>query len=85
MLLRSPPTQAVVSLVIAMKGNNGPYTKSFGSISDVRNCLQSLAADALTDEGDNVMAVEVLWTPSEPGVTISQKDLIIDYPELMQL
>ena len=52
------------------------------SIPELRNCLQSLAVDALTDEGENIMAVEVLWTPSEPGVTISDRAVIEDYPEL---
>jgi uncharacterized membrane protein len=55
------------------------------SVTEIRNCLQSLAADALTDEGDNVMAVEVLWTPTDPSQTLSDRDLISDYPELIKL
>ena len=51
--------------------------------AEVKRCLQGLAADALTDEGDNVMAVELLWTPSERGSTISKRELINDYPELI--
>jgi uncharacterized membrane protein len=51
----------------------------------LRECLQSLAADALTDDGENIMAVELLWTPSETGTVISQRELIEDYPELIKL
>lgn len=78
-------TQAVVSIVVALKGRSSAFTKSVRSLPELRNCLQQLAADALTDEGDNVMAVEVLWTPSEPGTVISQTAIIEDYPELLRL
>ncbi|CAM6031717.1 unnamed protein product [Sphagnum compactum] len=34
---------------------------------DVARCLELLAADALTDDGENIMALEVLWSPSSPA------------------
>ena len=55
------------------------------SVSEVRKCLQNLASEALTDEGDNIMAVEVLWTPSDSDSVISQRDVIMDYPDLIRL
>lgn len=79
----SQPTEVVVSLVVAMKGQSTAYSNSVRSLAEVKRCLQGLAADALTDEGDNVMAVELLWTPSERGSTISKRELINDYPELI--
>jgi len=79
------PTQAVVSIVVAMRGSSNAYSKSPRSLSEIRNCLQNLAVDAATDDGENVMAVEVMWTPSEPGVVITDNDLIEDYPELIKL
>lgn len=79
----SQPTEVVVSLVVAMKGQSSAYSNSVRSLAEVKTCLQGLAADALTDEGDNVMAVELLWTPSERGSTISKRELINDYPELI--
>lgn len=79
----SQPTEVVVSLVVAMKGQSSAYSNSVRSLAEVKRCLQGLAADALTDEGDNVMAVELLWTPSERGNTISKRELIQDYPELI--
>ena len=82
----STPTQVVVSIVVALRGKSSGYMQqNLRSISDVSACLQGLAADALTDGGDNIMAVEVLWTPSEVGNTISSRELIEDYPELIRL
>lgn len=80
----SQPTEMVVSLVVAMRGQSTGYMSSVRSLAEVKACLQGLAADALTDQGDNVMAVELMWTPSESGVTISQRELIEDYPELIK-
>jgi len=79
------PTQAVVSLVVALKGNNKSYPKTVRSIAEARACLQALAADSLTDGGENIMGVEILWTPDEPGTVLSPRDLITDYPELLKL
>ena len=82
----STPTQVVVSIVVAMRGKSSAYMpNNLRTVSDVSACLQGLAADALTDNGNNVMAVEVLWTPSESGNTISSRELIEDYPELLRL
>jgi uncharacterized membrane protein len=82
----STPTQAVVSIVVALRGRSSGYISgNVRSMSDVARCLQGLATDALTDDGENIMAVEVLWTPSEPGNTITPRQLIEDYPELIRL
>lgn len=78
-------TQAVVSLVVAMRGKSNGYQRTVSSLADVRACLQGLASDSLTDNGDNVMAVELLWTPVDRGDTLSPRDLITDYPELIKL
>ena len=82
----STPTQVVVSIVVALRGKSSGYMpNNLRSVSDVATCLQGLAADAMTDDGNNIMAVEVLWTPSEVGNTISTRELIEDYPELIRL
>ena len=82
---KSKPTQVVVSLLVAVKGKAQAYTNRISSISSLQDCLQNLAADALTDDGDNILAVELLWTPSEPGNILTERDLIEDYPELIKL
>lgn len=82
----STPTQVVVSIVVALRGKGSGYMSSpVRTTADVSRCLQGLASDALTDGGENIMAVEVLWTPSEPGNSISPRELIEDYPELIRL
>ena len=81
----SKPTQVIVSLVVAIRGSSSSYVRKVQSIGDAKKCLEGLAADALTDQGENIMAVEVLWTPSEPGNVISEREIIEDYPELIRL
>lgn len=78
------PTQAVVSLIVAVRGQSEALRRC-SSVADLRSALQSLASEALTDEGENIMAVELLWTPSERGDVLSKKQLILDYPELLEL
>lgn len=81
----SRPTKCVVSILVAVRGNSAANMARVDGAADVRACLQNLASDALTDDGDNIMGVEVLWTPSVPGTSISERELVNDYPELMRL
>lgn len=39
----------------------------------------------MTDDGENVLATEVLWTPQDESDVLSKRDLIQDYPELIDL
>jgi uncharacterized membrane protein len=79
-------TQVVVSLIVAIKGSSDAYRKKeIITIAELRSCLESLAYEALNDSGENIMAVELSWSPSERGTLISDRDLIQDYPELMKL
>lgn len=83
---RGGATKAVVSIVAAIRGQSRSLDyKDFRSVKDVASCLQALASEALTDEGENVLAVEVLWTPSEVSDVLTNKDMIVDYPELRSL
>jgi uncharacterized membrane protein len=82
----STPTLAVVSLVVAVRGKSSAYKKGpLRSSSELRDALQNLAADALTDDGDNILAAEVLWTPSDAGEVLSSRDIVAEYPELLDL
>jgi uncharacterized membrane protein len=47
--------------------------------------LQQLASDTTTDEGENVLGAEILWTPEEPWETLDRNDVITDFPELRDL
>jgi uncharacterized membrane protein len=39
----------------------------------------------MVEEGDNVNAVEIFWTPSDPEEVLSKNDMIIDFPELIDM
>lgn len=84
-LIEGKPTEAVVSIIVAIRGKSDALKKSAQSVSGVKQILQILAADAASDEGDNIMGVEILWTPSQPGETYSERDIVSDYPELMRI
>lgn len=51
-------------------------------------CLQDLK-ESLAELGslspDLIVAVELLWTPQERGDSYSKDELLIDYPNLMNL
>ena len=78
------PTSCIVSLLVAVRGQSDAAIKVRNS-SDMRNVLQTLASEALTDEGNNIMGVELLWTPSERGSIISEQEIVANYPELIQM
>jgi len=47
--------------------------------------LSSLASDCMVEEGECVNAVEVFWTPSETDELLSQSEMYMDFPELVDL
>jgi uncharacterized membrane protein len=55
------------------------------SISQTKEVLSSIASDCLIDDGYCVNAVEALWTPSERKEVLSKTDIIVDFPELIDL
>ena len=48
-------------------------------------CPQALAGDAMVERGQLLVAAEVLWTPSEGDEVLTKRDVLLDYPELMDL
>lgn len=78
------PTLAVVTLCVAIRGQSTKVGR-IDSVSSLKAALQNVGADAMTDEGDNVLACEVLWTPQNPSDVLSKRDLITDYPELRDI
>ena len=45
--------------------------------------LQMLGADAMTEGGDLLVAAELLWTPSEDDEVLEKRDVVVDYPEII--
>mmetsp|Transcript_26934 Transcript_26934/g.42261 ORF Transcript_26934/g.42261 Transcript_26934/m.42261 type:complete len:385 (+) Transcript_26934:72-1226(+) len=79
------PTLAVVTIALAIRGETLKGFNQVSSLTDVKKALQALAADVTTDMGDNVLATELLWTPEDPAETMTKQDLIMDFPELIDL
>ena len=82
-----PATLVVVSLMCAMRGDR--TGEAIGGVSGdaglLRKALQQLAADVAVQRGELLVAAEVLWTPSEDDEVLTKGDLLLDYPELLEL
>lgn len=55
------------------------------SISATREVLSSIASDCMIEEGECLNAVEIFWCPSDPDEVMSRRDMIADFPELLDL
>lgn len=85
------PTQAVVTLVVSLRGDSlkqVPQIEGGRGISGaaaLKAALSRLASDVITDEGENVLGVELLWTPEEAWEVLERQDVIQDFPELIDV
>jgi len=55
------------------------------SLSGTKEVLSSIASDVMVERGDCLNAVEVFWTPSERDEVLTKQDIILDFPELIDL
>lgn len=77
-------TMSVVTLVLHIRGNSlTKNKKSVSSLEDVRHLLTKIAADSKVD--DCLQGAEILWTPGDARETLTQRDVVADYPELRSL
>lgn len=77
-------TLVVVSLLAAVRGDQtdlGFVT----SVNDLKRALQLLASNVVLERGELLVAGEVLWTPSEAEEVLTRSDMLLDYPELVDL
>jgi len=79
------PTVAVVSLIIEIQGDETNFDRAGYTLTDTKSVLTSIASDCRVEGGDCLNAFEVFWTPSEPMEVLSERDTIIDFPELITL
>ncbi|KAL3823904.1 hypothetical protein ACHAXA_005486 [Cyclostephanos tholiformis] len=78
-------TVAVVSLVIEVQGDETNFDRAGFSLAETKSVLTSIASDCRVEGGDCLNAFEVFWTPSEPTEVLTERDTIIDFPELITL
>lgn len=55
------------------------------SVSGTKDVLTSIASDVLVDGGYCVNAAEVFWTPSDKGEVLTKNDVVVDFPEIVDL
>jgi len=79
------PTIAVISLVMEIEGDNTEFDRAGFTIADTQKVLNSIASDAMVENGDLVNAVEVFWTPGEKNEVLMKRDMFMDFPELLDL
>ena len=68
-----------------MIANSHRFKGAGFSRQGTKEVLSNIASDCMVEEGDNVNAVEVFWTPSDPNEVMSKTDMIVDFPELIDL
>lgn len=78
-------TMVVVSLILEIQGDSTKFEGAGYSIAGTKEVLASIASDCLVDDGYCVNAVEVFWTPGEPKEVLTRSDMILDFPELIDV
>lgn len=79
------PTIVVVSIVLEIEGDNTVFERAGYSRAETQKVLTSIASDVLVDEGQVVNAFEVFWTPGDGKEVLTKRDVIVDFPELIDL
>jgi uncharacterized membrane protein len=73
---QAPGEYIMATVVVATQGKLD--LPDIYSSADLRQALSQIGAVS----GENLLAVEVLWTPQQSGETLSGDELIAQYPEL---
>jgi uncharacterized membrane protein len=66
----------LATVVVATQGKLD--LPNVSSTADLRQALSQIGAVS----SENLLAVEVLWTPQQSGETLSSDELVAAYPEL---
>jgi len=72
------PGEYIVATVLVAAQSKLNLPKSTTSTEDVRRAINQIGAIS----SDQLMAVEVLWTPQKSGETLTADELIAEYPNL---
>jgi uncharacterized membrane protein len=65
--------------------NNNRIDGAGYSVGVTKEILASISADSMVDDGHCINAVEVFWTPSDPKESMSRMEMIVDFPELIDV
>ncbi len=75
-------TAAVVTIILSIDGDSTKLP-TINSIADLERGLTQIASDVKVD--GCLRSAEVLWTPQAVGDTLSERDVIVDYPDLRSI
>ena len=73
-------TMAVVTLLVEIDGDSTSKLPNISSLSNVEEALRKIAADSRV--GECLQSAEILWTPGDRSETLTERDVVADYPEL---
>ena len=76
----------VVATVLLEIQGDATETEGVGeSVRRTREALTSVAAGARTEGGRLVNAAEVFWVPGDGEEVVRREDVLLDFPELLDL
>ena len=78
-------TTVVVSIILEIQGDTTQFEGAGFSIAGTQEVLSSVASDVNVGGGECLNAVEVFWTPGDREEVLTKQDLIMDFPELIDL
>jgi uncharacterized membrane protein len=77
----SKPDELIVVTLLVATSSKVDLPSRINSLSELQQALKALGAIP----SDNVMGVEVMWTPQADGDYYTRDEIITDYPNLRQL
>lgn len=77
------PTTVVVSLIVEIQGDTTKFDGAGFSIGGTRDVLSSISSDCRVDRGFCLNAAEVFWTPSDFEEVMTMRDVVYDFPEII--
>ncbi|GMI07732.1 hypothetical protein TrVE_jg5004 [Triparma verrucosa] len=75
----------VATLLLEMQGDKTIFQDAGRSYGQTKDVLSSIAADVKVDGGRLINAVEVFWCPGDVGEILEKRDVLLDFPELIDL
>ena len=79
--LQSTATMAVVTIILLLEGD--AKIPPIKTTTNVEEALSIIASEAKVS--GKLLAAEILWTPEDPSETLNEKDIISNYPNLINV
>lgn len=77
----SKPDELIVVTLLVATSSGVELPAKINSLADLKQALQALGGV----QQDQVLGVELLWTPQAEGDYYTKEEVITDYPNLRQL